>query len=408
MNAPGDQVTRYPLKYAIISTTTEFLLTFHLIKLLTKHHFTNEMDSRATQASASFQSQLCIACSRLNLSITDFFNKDPSEIRLDAWGTFRKARLGTLSDLRRRPDCPLCSLATQVIFLDATGDPTSDDQTQYEACLRWEDPVWDKEVTKVRRPVFLGFCSDYHRFDVHFVPSLLNAAYGGSNTIQYSARPLRTVSDKCGLVRQWLETCVQDHGLGCSDIHESVTHQQQHIWEIPHFILIDVQKQCLVDAPVGCKYAALSYVWGREPFFNLKKSNVARLRRPGSIQELATLIPKTIADAIHFVRQIGERYLWVDSLCIVQDDRSQKHGLIDNMDLIFNGALLTIIAATGKDANAGIFHGRTLQKTIASGLDLTGIDFFQSRREKGKWFHETRGWTWVLSFYLKFVVILKT
>ncbi|KAE9371908.1 HET-domain-containing protein [Stipitochalara longipes BDJ] len=351
------------------------------------------MDIRASQAPAPLQTQLCTACSGLNLRITDFFNTNASDIRIDAWGTFRKARLGTFADLNSRPTCPICCLAVKVILLKSTVDVTPEDLTQYEVCLRWEDPVWDKEVMKVRRPVFLGFSSDYDRFDIQFVPSLLNAAYGGASTIQYSSRHLQTVGDKCGLVRQWLETCLNNHGSTCSRIR-GIDHQQAHVWNIPNFILIDVHTQCLVDAPVECRYAALSYVWGRHPFMNLTKANVTRLRQPGSLKEHVRLLPKTISDSIDFIRQIGERYLWVDSLCIVQDDKDQKHGLIDNMDLIFSGALLTIIAATGSDSNSGLFHRRGLQQTVTQGLDLTGIDFFQSKRGAGEWFHEARGWTY--------------
>jgi hypothetical protein len=100
-----------------------------------------------------------------------------------------------------------------------------------------------------------------------------------------------------------------------------------------------------------------------------------------------------IADAIHFVRQIGERYLWIDSLCIVQDDTSQKHGLINNKDLIFSSALLTIIAATGRDANAGLFYTYDLGEQIAEGLDLTGIDFFSIAARSRRMVSWTRGWT---------------
>jgi len=349
------------------------------------------MDIRYSETSGPLQRQLCTVCIGLNLKITDFFDTDPSELRIDAWGAFRKARLGTLADLNDRPDCPICSLAVKVIVLKSV-HPIPEDQTQYEVCLRWEDPVWDKEVMKVRRPVFLGFCSEYDRFDIQFVPSLLNAAYSGASTIQYSCRNLETIEDKCGLVRQWLNTCLENHGSACSVIR-GTEEQQSHVWNIPNFVLIDVHKQCLVDAPVDCRYAALSYVWGRNPFINLTKANLAQLRRPGSLKDHARLLPKTLSDSIEFICQIGERFLWVDSLCIVQDDRDQKHGLIDNMDLIFSGALLTIIAATGSDANASLFSGRSLQQTVDQGLDLTGIDFFQVQRESGKWFHETRGWT---------------
>jgi hypothetical protein len=52
---------------------------------------------------------------------------------------------------------------------------------EYEACLRWEDPVWDREVMKVRRQVFLLSALT---LTVHFVPTLYNMAYGGAPTIE--------------------------------------------------------------------------------------------------------------------------------------------------------------------------------------------------------------------------------
>ena len=153
-------------------------------------------------ASGPLQKQLCTVCIGLNLRITDFFGTTPSEMRLNAWSVFRKARLGTFVDLDGRPDCPICSLAAKVIVLKSVANLIPGDLTQYEVCLRWEDPVWDKEVMKVRKPVFLGSYSDYDRFDTQFVPSLLNAAYCGVSTIQYSCRHLENIQDKCGLVRQ--------------------------------------------------------------------------------------------------------------------------------------------------------------------------------------------------------------
>ncbi len=51
---------------------------------------------------------------------------------------------------------------------------------------------------------------------------------------------------------------------------------------------------------------------------------------------------------------ISERYLWVDALCIVQDDPGDKHQQIANMDAVYAHGLLTIVNAAGADANAGL------------------------------------------------------
>ncbi|MCJ1381008.1 hypothetical protein MMC17_004117 [Xylographa soralifera] len=118
--------------------------------------------------------------------------------------------------------------------------------------------------------------------------------------------------------------------------------------------LIDVHQRCLVPAPTACRYIALSYVWGRSKIFQTTRSNVAALHQKNGLNEVLKDIPTTIADSIDFVAMIGEIYLWVDSLCIVQDDAQEKHGQIANMDAIYGNALLTINAAAGQDSNAGL------------------------------------------------------
>ncbi|KAJ9157238.1 HET-domain-containing protein [Pleurostoma richardsiae] len=59
-------------------------------------------------------------------------------------------------------------------------------------------------------------------------------------------------------------------------------------------------------------------------------------------------------DAVKLTRDLEERYLWVDSLCIVQDDEAELLEQTAQMDAIYSGAVLTIIAAAGKDADAGL------------------------------------------------------
>lgn len=66
-----------------------------------------------------------------------------------------------------------------------------------------------------------------------------------------------------------------------------------------------------------------------------------------------------------------------DSLCIMQDDKDQKHGLIDSTDIIFSVMILTIIAATGRDINAGIFGEVLPAEKIMEGLVTTGTAFFK-------------------------------
>jgi hypothetical protein len=59
-------------------------------------------------------------------------------------------------------------------------------------------------------------------------------------------------------------------------------------------------------------YVALSYVWGSVKVLKAFKSNVEDLKRPGALAKDDIGIPDTIRDAMHLVKSLGERYLWVD------------------------------------------------------------------------------------------------
>jgi hypothetical protein len=69
---------------------------------------------------------------------------------------------------------------------------------------------------------------------------------------------------------------------------------------------------------------------------------------------LPARLPNTISDAIALVRALGERYLWVDALCIVQDDAEHKARDIAHMDVVYNKAFATVVAMHGASADAGL------------------------------------------------------
>ncbi|KAF2824708.1 HET-domain-containing protein [Ophiobolus disseminans] len=112
--------------------------------------------------------------------------------------------------------------------------------------------------------------------------------------------------------------------------------------------LVDVQEQRLVTATLRVKYVALSYVWGSTAEGLLKHSTMDRFQRQGSLNE--DCVPRLITDVMELVAAMGEKYLWVDSACIIQDDLQDKQRQLSIMDRIYSHASLTIIAAVD-DAN---------------------------------------------------------
>ncbi|OCK81928.1 HET-domain-containing protein [Lepidopterella palustris CBS 459.81] len=106
----------------------------------------------------------------------------------------------------------------------------------------------------------------------------------------------------------------------------------------------------------------------------------------------------TITDAMYFVSRIGERYLWVDSLCIIQDDSSTKMLQINAMDRIYTSALATIVAAYGTSCQAGLHgvrpnSGRWKQHVInIRGIELANRQTLLPGYGPRVW--ATRGWTY--------------
>jgi hypothetical protein len=96
----------------------------------------------------------------------------------------------------------------------------------------------------------------------------------------------------------------------------------------------------------------LSYLWGRVETLLLLVANKTQLMRPRMLETLRSAIPRTIRDALDLVKLIGEKYLWVDCLCLVQDDPEDMKNGIANMDSVYEGSIVCIVTAAGYDGDA--------------------------------------------------------
>ncbi|KAE8449101.1 hypothetical protein EG329_008484 [Mollisiaceae sp. DMI_Dod_QoI] len=95
-------------------------------------------------------------------------------------------------------------------------------------------------------------------------------------------------------------------------------------------------------------------------------------------------IPKTFQDAITIVRQLGEKYIWIDSLCIIQDDLDDWYRESAKMSQIYQNSYLTIAATKSKDSNGGCYSDQDVRcnsKPICA-LDKDGDPFTIYCRQK--------------------------
>lgn len=198
------------------------------------------------------------------------------------------------------------------------------------------------------------------------------------------------------LTRRWKESCDRLHGHRCTE---------RGLWaslfSARPIYLIDCWRRCLVLAPKTASYVALSYVWGDAVSFKTRKSNIKSLHRVNSLADpkVSLQIPRTIRDAMGLTEALRERYLWVDSLCIVQDGELEKHTDIGNMAAIFANATLTIISTSGYADNGlrglwGISQPRSFIQAVfklGRGVSLVPQRHCRPNQSIDVW--RTRAWT---------------
>jgi hypothetical protein len=99
-------------------------------------------------------------------------------------------------------------------------------------------------------------------------------------------------------------------------------------------------------------YLALTYCWGMVPQVTAKRDNIEALEWEIHVPSLG----QTIQDAIECTRRLGFRYLWVDALCIIQDDDVDKSREISNMASIYKNAAITLSAAIATKSSEGFLN----------------------------------------------------
>jgi hypothetical protein len=273
--------------------------------------------------------------------------------------------LGTLEDVATRAarGCSLCQLVvhvaadTQSTCLRQLTNAGKALKPQDECRLRFDFKdiehhinIGGEEGTKKSEPQPPQDCGYYECFlsigrdlKLPIYPLMRQA-----DMMWFGGRLFRSEIDY-SLINRWMDSCEKLHTTCSRQKHRVDTRT------VSSLRVIDVRSNCLTTISVqGTRFVALSYVWGSVPMFVTKEDKLRALSTPGGLNRWMHEIPNTIRDAMHVVRKLGLYYLWTDSICIVQDDEAELAHLIRRMDMIYASAYLTIVAAEGSDANAGL------------------------------------------------------
>ncbi|KAI1197035.1 HET-domain-containing protein [Nemania serpens] len=310
--------------------------------------------------------------------------------------------LGKITDVRSRTNCPFCRLTLTAVGGQRVPDVKDGEPVSVEISVikNGASPRGDALPTRVLMPSVSAPSAFVDEAAVF--PEIVLVANDSPEGPRSLVRPVRREKVDFGMVSNWLSICESFHGDECRKkpgMDDFPVHPAAILRE---FRLIDVEKGCLVRATSDDKYAALSYVWGSAKVLRTLKSNVESLEQPGAFTTpgIHDQVPLTVNDSIQATREMGIRYLWVDALCIVQDDEGgEKLPHIKQMNRIYETAELVIVAMSGRDANAGLPGVRPWTRNVAQPIEQItphlrlGVRTGYGNDSVGS-IYETRGWTY--------------
>jgi len=145
----------------------------------------------------------------------------------------------------------------------------------------------------------------------------------------------------------WLRSCLQNHDTFCADHTSPLPTRVLNVGSINGI----VEPYLMVTEGRLGKWVALSHCWGTGTPFTTTTANLSERQRSIPFGHF----PATFQDAIIICRRLGFEYLWIDSLCILQDSPSDWRTESTQMSHVYSNASVTLIAEASRDSSGGIF-----------------------------------------------------
>ena len=266
-----------------------------------------------------------------------------------------------------------------------------DESHPFEVALEWKYPVrhldksWRCVALQYRRPGMehphIGPFRVRDFTGGYLVRLSIRSINPGKHAFAY--RQVSLLPD-FELARQWLTACTLHHKNCHGMANEVMPTRLIHVGrakEEPR--LVEVRGHC-------SQYIALSHCWGEaQPL----RTTVLTYGTHLSSIPLRTM-PRTFQDAVVVTRRLGFCYVWIDSLCIVQDNIADWETECAIMSDIYANASVTIAGPAASNADAGFLHGRIPMEGHSCELNVSS----ESGRSPDSTFilssNENHEWNW--------------
>lgn len=131
------------------------------------------------------------------------------------------------------------------------------------------------------------------------------------------------------------------------------------------------------NLPLNTAYVTLSHLWGDNQIFKLQQSNIEDLRQSIRLHQL----PRVFQDAIYVSIELGISYIWIDSLCIIQDSTEDWVHESRRMGDVYQYAACNISASSIQDGSLGLFAKR---KALSRVYPSLFADFVLKEKSTGE------------------------
>jgi Heterokaryon incompatibility protein (HET) len=153
------------------------------------------------------------------------------------------------------------------------------------------------------------------------------------------------------LAHGWLQTCLKTHG-SCPKPTGHFT--PTRLLEISYVGNLRRLRLRTMEFGAEERYAALTYCWGGDGRFTTTTRTIRQHMIGISFQDL----PPSLRDAVLVTEKLDLRLLWVDALCVVQDDKHDKALEISQMPSVYSHATITIAASRASRVGEGFLTER--------------------------------------------------
>lgn len=228
-------------------------------------------------------------------------------------------------------------------------------------------------------------------------------------------KPKPTIINSAKTITTWLSNCIDNHGSACTKMGpNNIPH-----WNPTRLISLgrdnnDMRIVLSAGHPT-VPYTAVSYCWGEPPTELTDERNLTnRLKKLDW-----TCFPRTHLDAVDLTREMGIKYIWIDSFCILQGDAQDWARESALMAEVYENALLVISAAHAGNVRLPLISQRkstVLQNHLCHSSDLVLPQVIATKQiqhepmawnpknRKHDWPMFTRGWTFQERFLATRVV----